>query len=98
MSLQLLTETDVIRLCGGNRTQLLNVRLEQRKEGTGSEDTSSTEEHPDERQIRLDTDRSFVLYPVGETRLPHRPSDLLLTIALCRRWAERERSASEQAT
>ena len=23
-------------------------------------------EHPDERQIRLDTDRSFVLYPVGK--------------------------------
>ena len=22
--------------------------------------------HPDERQIRLDTDRSFVLYPVGD--------------------------------
>lgn len=22
--------------------------------------------HPDERQIRLDTERSFVLYPVGE--------------------------------
>ena len=24
------------------------------------------EPHPDERQVRLDTDRSFVLYPVGE--------------------------------
>ncbi len=28
------------------------------------------EPHQDERQIELDTDRSFVLYPVGETRLP----------------------------
>ena len=27
----------------------------------------SVEEHTDERQIKLDTDRSFVLYPVGET-------------------------------
>lgn len=25
--------------------------------------------HRDERQIRLDTDRSFVLYPVGEAML-----------------------------
>lgn len=24
------------------------------------------EQHPDEHQIKLDTDRSFVLYPVGE--------------------------------
>lgn len=28
--------------------------------------------HRDERQIGLDTDRSFVLYPVGDYR-PHRP-------------------------
>ncbi|KAF4564832.1 hypothetical protein EYR40_011005 [Pleurotus pulmonarius] len=27
-------------------------------------------EHPDERQIQLDTDRSFVLYPVGEPFAP----------------------------
>ena len=27
-------------------------------------------EHRDERQIRLDTDRSFVLYPVGEKASP----------------------------
>lgn len=27
---------------------------------------SIEEPHPDERQIQLDTDRSFVLYPVGE--------------------------------
>ena len=26
-------------------------------------------EHQDERQIKLDTDRSFVIYPVGETTL-----------------------------
>ena len=26
----------------------------------------SPNEHPDEHQIKLDTDRSFVLYPVGE--------------------------------
>ena len=32
-----------------------------------SEDVKLTgEPHPDERQIQLDTDRSFVLYPVGE--------------------------------
>jgi hypothetical protein len=32
-------------------------------------ETSSSEqelEHPDERQVGLDTDRSFVLYPVGK--------------------------------
>ncbi|KAH6918184.1 rab-GTPase-TBC domain-containing protein [Coprinopsis sp. MPI-PUGE-AT-0042] len=29
-----------------------------------SSTTSDNEEHPDERQIKLDTDRSFVLYPV----------------------------------
>lgn len=28
--------------------------------------TESTEKHVDEHQIKLDTDRSFVLYPVGE--------------------------------
>ena len=28
----------------------------------------SQDAHDDERQIRLDTDRSFVLYPVGELR------------------------------
>ena len=28
--------------------------------------TEEAETHPDERQVRLDTDRSFVLYPVGE--------------------------------
>lgn len=38
----------------------------------GSEDAKkpgpdvSVEPHPDERQVRLDTDRSFVIYPVGE--------------------------------
>ncbi|KAG6851800.1 hypothetical protein C0991_009189, partial [Blastosporella zonata] len=29
------------------------------------EDVIAQDEHSDERQIRLDTDRSFVLYPVG---------------------------------
>jgi len=28
-------------------------------------------EHPDERQVGLDTDRSFVLYPVGKAGIPH---------------------------
>ena len=27
-------------------------------------------EHPDERQVGLDTDRSFVLYPVGKANIP----------------------------
>ena len=27
--------------------------------------------HPDERQVGLDTDRSFVLYPVGKAGVPH---------------------------
>ena len=40
-------------------------------EDTRVEDSSEDvklvgEPHPDERQIQLDTDRSFVLYPVGE--------------------------------
>ena len=30
------------------------------------EKPAAVEPHPDERQVRLDTDRSFVLYPVGE--------------------------------
>lgn len=36
------------------------------------EDYSSgyTDPHPDERQIKLDTDRSFVLYPPGEVCPP----------------------------
>jgi len=28
-------------------------------------DTEDLPEHPDEHQVQLDTDRSFVLYPVG---------------------------------
>ena len=32
-------------------------------------DTKPIEEHADERQIKLDTDRSFVLYPVGEIHI-----------------------------
>ena len=41
-------------------------------------DTKPIEEHADERQIKLDTDRSFVLYPVGE-HSPPVPRGLPLT-------------------
>ena len=40
------------------------------KGGTKIDDTTEPAPHPDERQVRLDTDRSFVLYPVGETCSP----------------------------
>ena len=37
---------------------------------TPLEDQKELEPHQDERQIRLDTDRSFLLYPVGDAP-PH---------------------------
>jgi len=50
-----------------NRPQLLHAsKLAEKTEEKGE----LVEEHRDERQIRLDTDRSFVLYPVGEKALP----------------------------
>ena len=59
------------------RTKLLHVQPLQDVQGidephvVSSEDEKTVmpaivEPHPDERQVRLDTDRSFVLYPVGE--------------------------------
>ncbi|KAG5640707.1 hypothetical protein DXG03_007476 [Asterophora parasitica] len=39
---------------------------EAESEDVKDEEHEEEEEHRDERQIRLDTDRSFVLYPVGE--------------------------------
>ena len=41
-------------------------------EADAETEAGRTEPHPDERQVRLDTDRSFVLYPVGEPS-PARP-------------------------
>ncbi|KAH7106881.1 rab-GTPase-TBC domain-containing protein [Auriculariales sp. MPI-PUGE-AT-0066] len=44
------------------------------------------EPHPDERQIQLDTDRSFVLYPVGDDRKDGLKQDLnALIVSLMRR-------------
>jgi len=45
-----------------HRPKLLNVS---RTHSTREESTTETVPHEDERQIGLDTDRSFVLYPVG---------------------------------
>lgn len=42
--------------------------------------TSSSAAHPDERQIKLDTDRSFVIYPVGEKFPISRPSTVHSTV------------------
>ena len=38
-------------------------------EATQHSNMDDWSEHQDERQIKLDTDRSFVIYPVGETAL-----------------------------
>lgn len=38
--------------------------------------------HPDEHQVQLDTNRSFVLYPIGETPRSY-VSDILLTGFIC---------------
>ncbi len=61
-----------------SRPKLLHVEAAELKkwslatEGVSDDEQLSegkiSEEHADERQIGLDTDRSFVLYPVGE---PH---------------------------
>lgn len=41
-------------------------RLSDVTNGLGCYGYEDTDPHPDERQIKLDTDRSFVLYPLGE--------------------------------
>ena len=52
------------------RRRSLSVPSKQELSSSDSEKesshSSSTESHPDEHQIKLDTDRSFVLYGVGE--------------------------------
>lgn len=68
---------------GRDRPQLLHLELPSGQDDTGASPLSINAEnksddnddepeqlipHPDERQVRLDTDRSFVLYPVGEAR------------------------------
>lgn len=55
------------KLNSDNRPELLDVSPQTRQK---SELDSEEKEHRDERQILLDTDRSFVLYPVGEP-IPH---------------------------
>lgn len=58
----------------GFRTKLLHVEPPNVSSSSEPDLTSAldgeksrvVEPHPDERQVRLDTDRSFVLYPVGE--------------------------------
>lgn len=44
--------------------------MEQKKDLKEPFEESSVESHRDERQIGLDTERSFVFYPVGEIILP----------------------------
>lgn len=53
------------------RPRLLRVPplKEDQEEGEEGEKDKELEPHPDERQIKLDTDRSFVLYPVGDSSL-----------------------------
>ena len=82
------------------RAQLLHIdpstseRVPSKREDRLSLDDTDTdaprivEPHPDERQVRLDTDRSFVLYPVGETlprQRPRPPHLLTCARSLCRR-------------
>jgi hypothetical protein len=47
------------------RPKVLHAQPQSIPEVVDDDDRSSC--HPDERQIKLDTERSFVLYPVGET-------------------------------
>jgi len=69
---------DTLRPCE-NRQFLLNAKprprtstksKEEYKEEARQDSTKSSDEdlepHPDERQVGLDTDRSFVVYPVGD--------------------------------
>ena len=59
----------LIRVC---RPKLLHVSKEKAVHDKKASDTTLEDEkppHQDERQIGLDTDRSFVLYPVGGTTL-----------------------------
>jgi len=52
------------------RPKLLHVSKEKATKDKKASDTTLEDEkppHQDERQIGLDTDRSFVLYPVGGT-------------------------------
>ncbi len=52
-----------------NRPKLLHIHpIDEHHENTDTSESNDTEPHVDERQIQLDTDRSFVLYPVG---IPH---------------------------
>lgn len=54
------------------RPQLLRVpqsKVEQKEAEGEEEEDKELEPHADERQIKLDTDRSFVLYPVGDSSL-----------------------------
>jgi len=69
-----------MRAAEGNRPQVLNASTSASPGISGplpTGDTVTHEEeaslsHPDERQIMLDTDRSFVHYPSGEHH-PLRP-------------------------
>ncbi|TFY64550.1 hypothetical protein EVG20_g5909, partial [Dentipellis fragilis] len=56
-------------------TERVDVEVEVEEENM--EETEK--EHEDERQIGLDTDRSFVLYPVGDSRPPSVRNPLLTT-------------------
>jgi hypothetical protein len=53
-----------------------------------SDDQKEHEPHQDERQIRLDTDRSFVLYPVGDVLSEPTPLHFHPR-RICRPWAGR---------
>lgn len=52
----------------GGRPWLLHALASNIEKGKAPQRSAPEEEtaHSDERQIRLDTERSFVLYPVGE--------------------------------
>ncbi|KIK68613.1 hypothetical protein GYMLUDRAFT_54217 [Collybiopsis luxurians FD-317 M1] len=63
--------------------KLLNVELDA-SDSPDSLDVDGLSEHPDERQIRLDTDRSFVMYPDGDVQ-GHQESLNRLLVSIFRR-------------
>ncbi|PSR76573.1 hypothetical protein PHLCEN_2v8331 [Hermanssonia centrifuga] len=62
---QLLNVDPALRNIVSDDTELINPVIDGRHASVSSEDIDP---HEDERQVRLDTDRSFVLYPVDDMK------------------------------
>ena len=64
--------TDVIarpKLLGADSLWQTPATSEANDNETTKTGEAALEPHPDENQIKLDTNRSFVMYPVGEDRV-----------------------------